>query len=221
MSSFLNKQSKFLLGISPFPPHPNPCKLRFSFFHLNVSIAWIIFMSLCFIIKDISHSGLPLHLASDVFALRGHKTHPPRPPLASCLLLQLGTSWAWPSLLPFLFLCPFLSPWTCQRFVQGEAADFTVGAQQITLTCFRAACPWRSASRARPHTPHDLWASLFSFVSGWSCPGKAQGPFQPLSLAREEASNCQHRQELFLKLPPSTADTLPPLVSPHLPSSIW
>lgn len=126
MSSFLNKRSKFLVGISSFPLHPNPCKLRFSFFHLNVSIAWIIFMSLCFVIKDISHSGLPLHLASDVFALRGHKTHPPRPPLASCLLLQLSTSWAWPSLLPCLFLCPFLSPWTCQRFVQGEAADFTV-----------------------------------------------------------------------------------------------
>lgn len=39
MSSFLNKQNKFLLGVSPFPLHPNHCKLRFSFFHLNVTIA--------------------------------------------------------------------------------------------------------------------------------------------------------------------------------------
>lgn len=74
MSYFLSENSKVFLRIFLFPPTTNCYKLRFRLFHLKVTMASIILMSLGLIIKDISHPGLPLHLASDALTLKGDET---------------------------------------------------------------------------------------------------------------------------------------------------
>lgn len=101
MSYFLNENSKVFLRIFLFPPTANRYNLRLWLFHLKVTMASIILMSLCLIIKDSSHPGRPLHLASDALILKGDKTahHLPTQPhlptlVAPCPLLQCGTSWA-------------------------------------------------------------------------------------------------------------------------------
>lgn len=129
-------------------------------------MAWIIFLSLWFIIKDISHPGLPLHLVSDGFTPRGCEA----PPL--CFLPSAASSAS--SLLPLLLLS--LGPasswasWglcnsTQLRVLSSGPTPVIPPADPSFHFCVSEA--HRLGSRARPIsvTQLSLWSDL---VKAWS-----------------------------------------------------
>lgn len=104
-----------------------------------------------------SHPGLPLHLASDGFTLRGHKTPPPCP----FSFLPSATTWykldlTFPAAISVpSSLSGLIAPELAR--VQWEAADFTV----VTLACFHLpSSTKRLLPCTHPHyTPCELLLS--------------------------------------------------------------